>query len=274
MKFLKIVFSFIRLRFRAFALYPMGFIIEIARGYVNVGIWFFIALFIQKSTSLNLQSISVNYVGYVVIGVIIFQNAEQLIKEPFNALSQSFWEKKLEIYQTSPLGIWGLVSGRFLFTFFFNGAIQFSIILITIPLLKIQIPGALNVFVFLLLYLLFIVSIFGLSLLGASTFFFLEVKQGREPISWSVNTMVRLFSGVYYPITIFPRYIRWIGKLFPHYYIMSAARSLLAIGKTANIPLITTVLLFFAIIFFFTGIFSLKRAINFAEKRSGMSALV
>jgi len=34
------------------------------------------------------------------------------------------------------------------------------------------------------------------------------------------------------------------------------------------------VLLFFAIIFFFTGIFSLKRAINFAEKRSGMSALV
>ncbi len=274
MKFLRIVFSFIKLRFRAFALYPMGFIIEIARGYVNVGIWFFIALFIQKSATFDLQSISVNYIGYVVIGVIIFQNAEQLIKEPFNALSQSFWEKKLEVYQTSPLGIWGLVSGRFLFTFFFNGAIQLSIILITVPLLKIQIPSALNILALLLLYLLFVVSIFGLSLLGASTFFFLEVKQGREPISWSVNTMVRLFSGVYYPITIFPHYIRWVGKLFPHYYIMNAARSLLAIGKTTNIPLITTVLLFFAVAFLFVGIFSLRRAIDFAEKRSGMSVLV
>jgi len=274
MRFLRVAFSFVKLQLRALAQYPMGFVMEIVKEYVNVGIWLFVALFIQKSATFNMQSFSTNYVGFVVIGVIIFQNAEQLIKEPFNALSQSFWEKKLEVYQTSPFGIWGLVSGRFLFTFLFNGIIQLSILFFTVFFLKIKLPNYTDILILALLYILFIISIFGLSLLGASTFFFLEVKQGREPVSWSINTLVRLFSGVYYPVTIFPIYIRWIGKLFPHYYIFNVARALLGIGRRVNIPFIALILLLFAIVFLFSGIFSLNRAINFAEKRSGMSVLV
>jgi ABC-2 type transport system permease protein len=273
MKKLKVILMFMKLRFRALMLYPAGFVLDIVKEYVNVGIWIFVALFIEKS-SLTVQQALTNYIGYVFIGVIIFQNADKLIKQPFTALSKAFWEKRLEVYNTSPFGIWGLVIGEFIFTFIFNGLIQISILLLLSRLMKLNRITAGNVGMFLLYYMLFIISIFGLSLIAASTFFTLEVKQGREPVSWSVGTLVRLFSGVYYPITLFPVYLRWIGKVFPHYYMLNAARSLLGLGQKINNTYILTVLSLFAIALLFAGIRIFQHSLVTAEKRSGMSALV
>ena len=254
-------------------LYPTGLILDIVREYVNIGIWLFVALFV-KSVSVSVQQTFTNYVGYVFIGVLIFQNADKLIKQPFLSLSKAFWEKRLEIYNTSPFGIWGLVIGEFLFTFIFNGLIQFSILLLLANFVKLPFISLKTVLIFALDYLIFVVGIFGLSLLSASTFFTLEVKQGREPVSWTVGTLVRLFSGVYYPITLFPVYLRWIGKLFPHYYILGVARSLLGLSATVNYKDTFIILLAFAVILLFLGILVFKKSVLVAEKRSGMSVLV
>ena len=273
MKKIKIILMFMKLKLRALMLYPTGFVLDIVKEYVNVGIWIFVALFIEK-TSLTVQQALTNYVGYVFIGVIIFQNADKLIKQPFTALSKAFWEKRLEVYDTSPFGLWGLVIGEFLFTFIFNGLIQISILILLARFIKLPnvTIGAIGLFI--VYYLLFVASIFGLSLISASTFFTLEVKKGREPVSWTVGTLVRLFSGVYYPITLFPAYIRWLGKIFPHYYILNAARSLLSLGLKVSVFNTLTVLAIFAVVLMPLGVFMFQRSIETAEKRSGMSALV
>ena len=273
MKKIKIILMFMKLKLRALMLYPTGFVLDIVKEYVNVGIWIFVALFIEKS-SLTVQQALTNYVGYVFIGVIIFQNADKLIKQPFTALSKAFWEKRLEVYNTSPFGLWGLVIGEFLFTFIFNGLIQISILILLARFIKLPnvTIGAIGMFI--VYYLLFVASIFGLSLISASTFFTLEVKKGREPVSWTVGTLVRLFSGVYYPLTLFPAYIRWVGKIFPHYYILNAARSLLSLGSKVGVFNTLTVLVIFAVILMPLGVFMFQRSIETAEKRSGMSALV
>ncbi len=273
MKEIKIILLFMKLRLRALALYPTGFVLDIVKEYVNVGIWIFVALFISKSSP-TLEQALTNYVGYVFIGVIIFQNADKLIKQPFTALSKAFWEKRLEVYNTSPFGIWGLVIGEFLFTFIFNGLIQISILFALARFIKLPRITAGAVGIFIVYYLIFIVSIFGLSLLAASTFFTLEVKQGREPVSWTVGTLVRLFSGVYYPVTLFPVYLRWIGKIFPHYYVLNAARSLLGLGARINSTHTLIVLAAFAVVLLPAGILVFQHSIITAEKRSGMGALV
>ena len=51
----------------------------------------------------------------------------------------------------------------------------------------------------LLFYLVFVLTCFGIGLIGASNFFTLEVKQGREPVTWAVERLARIFSGVYTP---------------------------------------------------------------------------
>ena len=273
MKNFKIVLLFMKLHLRSMLLYPTGLVLDIVREYVNIGIWLFVALFI-KSVSLSVQQTFTNYVGYVFIGVLIFQNADKLIKQPFLSLSKAFWEKRLEIYNTSPFGMWGLVIGEFLFTFIFNGLIQFSILLLLARFVKLPFVSLKAILIFTVDYLIFIIGIFGLSLLSASTFFTLEVKQGREPVSWTVGTLVRLFSGIYYPITLFPVYLRWIGKIFPHYYILRVARSLLGLSATVNYGATFIILLTFAVVLLFLGIRVFKKSILIAEKRSGMSVLV
>jgi ABC-2 type transport system permease protein len=270
---LKVILMFMKLRLRAMLLYPTGLVLDIIREYVNVGIWLFVALFI-RSVSVSVQQAFTNYVGYVFIGVIIFQNADKLVKQPFLSLSKAFWEKRLEVYNTSPFGIWGLVIGEFLFTFLFNGLIQVSIVLLLAKFVKLPFVSLKSVIIFFADYIVFIGSIFGLSLLSASTFFTLEVKQGREPVSWTVGTLVRLFSGVYYPITLFPIYLRWIGKIFPHYYMFNAARAMLGLSVPVNQLSMFVVLSIFAFFLIFIGIFAFRRAIVIAEKRSGMSVLV
>ncbi len=273
MKNVKMILSFMKLKFRASLLYPAGFITDIIREYVNVAIWLFVALFVQNA-SVSVRSIINNYVGYMLVGVIVFQNADKLMKAPFNALSKAFWEKRLEVYDTSNFGVFALVIGDFIYTFIFNGLIQISILLVVWPLIKAPAIGEWKILSVLLLYGLFIVSIFGISLIGASTFFFLEVKQGREPVSWSVSTLVRLFSGVYYPLALFPIYMRWIGKIFPHYYMIFAMRSITGLSCKVNLVNVGIILLLFAVVLLPFGIFIFKKAITFAEKRSGMSALV
>ena len=273
MKNLKIILLFMKLRLRSMLLYPTGLVLDIVREYVNIGIWLFVALFVNK-VSLSVQQTFTNYVGYVFIGVLVFQNADKLIKQPFLSLSKAFWEKRLEIYNTSPFGIWGLVIGEFLFMFIFNGLIQLSILFLLMNFVKLP-PISLKVaLIFLIDYLMFVAGIFGLSLLSASTFFTLEVKQGREPVSWTVGTLVRLFSGVYYPLTLFPYYLRWIGKVFPHYYILGVARSLLGLSRAVDYRFTFVVLLIFAIVLLFLGILVFKKSILVAERRSGMSVLV
>jgi ABC-2 type transport system permease protein len=67
-----------------------------------------------------------------------------------------------------------------------------------------------------LFYLVFVLPCFGIGLTGASNFFTLEVKQGAEPLTWLMNVLARIFSGVYYPITILPVALQGVGWLLPH----------------------------------------------------------
>ena len=59
---------------------------------------------------------------------------------------------------------------------------------------------------------------------GASNFFTLEVKQGSELLTWLVNLLARIFSGVYYPVTILPAALKGIEWILPHTYALDGIR--------------------------------------------------
>lgn len=64
----------------------------------------------------------------MVIGVVFFQNSSAILNLPFQSLNTAFWDKRLEVYNSSSYGIWAFIAGRFLWTFFYQLIIQTGVL--------------------------------------------------------------------------------------------------------------------------------------------------
>jgi len=71
-------------------------------------------------------------------------------------------------------------------------------------------------------------------LMGASLIYFIDARGGQDPIRWIVGILVGLASGVYYPLSILPEWVQWLGCLIPHTYALDAARRAILGGDFKN----------------------------------------
>lgn len=127
------------------------------------------------------------------------------------------------------------------------------------------------------IYLLLTLFSFGAGLIGASNFFFLEVKQGREPFTWTLGVFAQLFSGLYYPISLFPKKLRWISYVLSQSYAFDTVRRISINGASIlNKSVVTDViaLSIFALCSISLGNWLFKRSLSKAERTTGFSSLV
>jgi len=267
--------SFVWLEYKALLYYPASFFMTVLQSVINMGIWFFLSLFISGYADRYVASFGGSYVAYVVLGVAFHEVARTALKSPFLSIQTAFWEKRLETYRIFPQGFWAYVLGRFLWQLLFALVVQTVVLALIAGLAGLNFHPEANVGLALLTYLLFILSAFGLGLLGASTFFFLEVKRGVEPVGWIVDYAVRLTSGLYYPVTIIPAFIRPLSRAFPHTYAFRAMRLLLLQGaawQTVAADVIT--LAVYAAVAIAIGFYLLRWSLARAEAGNGVSAVV
>ncbi len=277
MKKVRTILSFAWIEFKALAYYPSNLILEIIKGYVGIFVWFFIAYFIQGFSSDEFHQFGGNYVSYVVFGVIFFQTSQAFLLAPFKSLSTAFWEKRLEIYATPSWGIQAYMYGEMLWTFILKSFTMLLFFFTFIFLVKTNLSFPISFLELFLIYMLLTVFSFGAGILGAANFFFLEVKQGREPFTWSLGILTQLFSGLYYPILLFPHSIRWISHLLPQTYAFDAIRKIAINGASitqVDVFEDTVILSIFAIGFLLLGIKVFEKAISKAERTTGFSSLV
>ncbi len=95
--FWRAALSFAWLEFKALRYYPLSGFLQVIRSFVSVGIWFFVALFLQDYASVSLDEYGGDFVAYVVVGVLFFQNTSAMLSLPFQSLSTAFWDKRLEV---------------------------------------------------------------------------------------------------------------------------------------------------------------------------------
>jgi ABC-2 type transport system permease protein len=271
--FLFSVLAFAWLEFRALRYYPSNLVLSIVQGIVQGSVWYFIARFLSGAADTKVAAYGGSYVAYVVIGVVFFQAGTAALNGPFEAISTAFWDKRLEGYHLAPRGIWAYVLGRTLWKWGYATLLQLVVLAIIAwfggvgSSLKVQpIPALLS-------YSLFIAAVFSLGLCGASLFFLLEVKQGREPIGWLVSYAVQITSGVYVPLTTLPLWLRDVGYLLPHTYALAAIRSAMLPGDA---PLWSNVAILagFAIVTLVVGIRAFHVAIRVAEGEGGVGVIV
>lgn len=275
--FLKSSASFLRLEVKALKYYPSNFVLAVLQSFVETGIWFFVSLFLNDYAGPSLNEYGGDFVAYMVIGVIFFSNANKIMNSPFQSLSAAFWDKRLEVYNSASFGIWAFIMGRVMWSFIFNMIIQMSVLAVGIFALKLNISSNIKIIPALIFYFLFLLISFGIGLIGASMFFTLEVKQGREPVTWFMNVIARIFSGVYYPIAVLPAAILFVSKLLPHTYALQGIRLIMINGygfANGTVKHNFIILLLFCITTVTIGIISLNRALQKAERNNGVGMVV
>ncbi len=155
--------------------------------------------------------------------------------------------------------------------------IQTGVLTAAVLFAGVKVDAGIPIFPLVAFYLCFVATSFGLGLIGASNFFNLEVKQGREPLTWLVDILARIFSGIYYPLAVLPRGIQFVSRLIPHTYAMEGLRLVMLNGRTLGNDVVRNdllVLFGFATISMVLGIFTLNRALNRAAKGNGVGMVV
>ena len=275
--FLKSALSFSRLEYLAMRFYPSSFIRTIVQSFVTTGMWFFVSIFLKDYADKSLESYGGDFVSYMVIGVVFFQNAATIMTLPYQSISTAFWDKRLEVYNSSSYGIWAFISGRFIWTFLYQLIIQVGVLTFAVLIVGVNINANIPVIPLIAFYLCFVFTCFGFGLIGASNFFNLEVKQGREPFTWLVDVLARIFSGIYYPLAVLPIGIQFVSRIIPHTYALEGIRLVMLSGCGFENSIVRSnllVMLGFAVFSMLFGIFALQKALDKAYKGNGVGMVV
>ena len=275
--FLKAAFSFAKLEYRALRFYPSSFVLAIIQSFVTTGMWFFVSLFLKDYAAASLSGYGGDFVSYMVIGVVFFQNSAAVLSLPYQSLETAFWDKRLEVYNSSYYGIWAFISGRFLWVFFYQFIIQAGVFTAAALFAGVQINAMLPVLPLLAYYFCFIFTCLGLGLIGASNFFNLEVKQGREPFTWAVDVLARIFSGIYYPLAILPAGLHAVSRFIPHTYALEGLRLIMLNGRGLEDSIVRNnllVMICFTLCSLGLGIFALGKALDRAHRGNGAGMVV
>jgi ABC-2 type transport system permease protein len=275
--FFKSALSFARLEYRALRFYPSNFMLAVIQSFVTAGMWFFVSLFLKDYAVASLESFGGDFVSYMVIGVVFFTNSSAILNLPFQSLNTAFWDRRLEVYNSSTYGVWAFITGRFIWTFFYQLIIQAGVLTAAVLFAGVHINAKVHVVPLVMYYLGFVFTCFGFGMIGASNFFNLEVKQGREPFTWLVDILARIFSGVYYPLAILPVGIQFISRIVPHTYALEGLRQILMEGQGLENILVRNdllVIIAFAVISMLLGIYLLGRSLVRAQRGNGVGMIV
>jgi ABC-2 type transport system permease protein len=275
--FLKSSLSFAKLEYRALRFYPFNFALAVIQSFVTAGMWFFVSLFLKDYASASLAEYGGDFVSYMIIGVVFFQNASAILTLPFQSLSTAFWDKRLEVYNSASYGVWAFITGRFIWVFLYQFIIQASVLAAAVLFAGVKLNADVHIFPLAAYYICFVLTCLGCGLIGASNFFTLEVKQGREPFTWLVDILARIFSGVYYPLAILPTGIQFVSRLAPHTYAMEGLRLVMINGQGFENTVVTKnlfIMLGFAVFSMLIGIVVLHRALERAQRGNGVGMVV
>jgi len=251
-----------------------SFVLSISGMIVNICIFYFLATFTGSAMAPYLAKYGGNYAAYIVLGIAFNSYLGASLNSFYNSYCNGYWTCSFELYATSPVGIKAYMAGSILFDYFISTISVLLYIVFGVTVFNIGIGSGADFGVTVLTILLGMVAVGGIGLVAASTFTLLNSKQWSNPVTWFVNFLTGLVSGVYFPLEVLPEWCRTIGYLLPQTYANDAARMALLSGASIMNPLIIgdlSRLIISAIITVPIGIFLFKRSLRKAEKDGTLS---
>lgn len=200
--------------------YPMAMVLRFVGLFLNVASFYFLAKLVgPQSESTFLQPYGSNYLAFLVIGI-IFQNFVTLSLGSFSKGirgEQKMGTLELLLMSKTRLGILLLYSAiwEFIWNIFTSTAMISTAVLVFGVKLHVNVLGTL------LIILLTITSLVGIGMASAGV---IMVTKKGDPITWVLSMVTGFFSGVYYPIDVFPSILRRFSMILPTTHALVALR--------------------------------------------------
>lgn len=203
--------------------YNLSFILQLLNIFPMVLLFFFLSRLFGDVASGPLKPYGGAYFPFVLIGIAVQNYFSTALSSFAGSIRESQVSGTLEAVFCTPVSTAAFLFGSTLYAFVFN-TLRIVICFIVGYLLAGMIFDLRNVPWAILTIILSIAAFSSMGILSAS--FIMLFKKG-DPLNWFFSVISWLLGGVYYPVTLFPEWLRTVANYVPMTHTLEALRVLL-----------------------------------------------
>jgi ABC-2 type transport system permease protein len=211
---------------------------------LDLFIWGFTALFIQKISEVNVLSM---LLGGVILWIFVWRASQDIAV----FVLEDFWSRNLYHLFTSPLRLSEHLLSIIIIGFL-RGMATFALMWIVGMLFYSF--NILAISPFLIAFFVFLLTLFGWAVGFFVTAFIFRFGQRIQVLAWSVTFGISPFVCVYYPLSALPKWAASIAVIMPPTHVFEGFRAMIS-GTAVNMmgllySLVSSILLFIAMAIF------------------------
>ena len=250
----RFLYQFIVLDFKKYFPSRISFISLIVSSFASL----FIFYYTSKAIGDQFNDLGMNYFTFILSGEISLYLASILLVFPLEQIKQ--WKARgvFDFILATPTKIFTLILVRSL------AVIPRCLLFVCLQLLLASLFFDFHLSIFQYLVMIFFPIIgfglfFSLGLIAMS--FFLITGRGASSIGY-LTTFISIFSGAYFPLSVLPQWLSFIGSFSPYAKIIDAIRSFIVMGKSDVLIETAGILFIWTLLIFLIGFYLLRFALK------------
>ena len=188
----------------------------------------FMAQFLQMGNSFPALSLyGGNLMAYFITGGAYMSYVSVAMNSFHSAIRSEQSMGTLEYLLMSDTPLWQVLTFSGITSFLWTTLNVGMIFIFLVAVFNVQMK--INIWLSLFILVLSVICIGGIGLTSAGI---IMVTKKGDPVSWTFTTLSGLVSGVFFPISILPIWIRWTSYMMPTTYAIRALRKALLVNAT------------------------------------------
>jgi len=224
--FLRVLVAFIRRELAALGGYRTAFIIRIFGFGLAVGSLLFLSRFVGAAINPHLAVYRGNYLGFVVIGFLATEFQQVGVSGLAQRIRFAQMMGTLEAEVATPAPPWMVLGAPPVYEFAAS-SLRSAAYLVGAKLLLGLDLSRVNLLSLAISVPLIIAAFSGLGLLAAAT---TMLVRRMNPVAMVIGSLSFFLSGVMYPVTVLPAWLREVGRLLPLTHALAVLRGALLVG--------------------------------------------
>lgn len=225
--FLRVLLAFVRRELAALGGYRMAFVIRIVGFGLAVGSLLFLSRFVGAAVNPHLAAYHGNYLGFVVLGFLGTEFQQVGVSVLAQRIRMAQVMGTLEAEVATPAPPWMVLGAPPVYEFA-TAALRSAAYLLGAKLLLGLDLSHVNWVSLLVAVPLIIAAFSGLGLLAAAT---TMLVRRLNPVAMVIGSLSFFLSGVMYPVSVLPEWLRAVGRLLPLTHALAVLRGALLVGS-------------------------------------------
>ena len=226
--FLAVLFAFIRRELTALGGYRAAFLVRLLGLALGVGGMVFLSRFVGAAANPHLAAYGGNYLGFMVLGLLAAEFQQVGVSGLSQRIRVAQMMGTLEAELATPAPPWMVLGAAPVYEFGAAALRSTAYLLGASLLLDLNLDHA-NWATLVLAVPLVIAAFSGLGLLAAGT---TMLVRRLNPVAMVIGSLSFFLSGVMYPVTVLPDWLRAIGRVLPLTHALAVLRGALLVGAS------------------------------------------